>query len=426
MSGQWVTSRMLYDNGQPTNKIMQDSMALQTKECNVEGIIGEEGKIFQASFAGRVANNLLGKWSLNGDEGTFNIQLLSGDKDCANFEGWLYSKDRERSWKWTGHKDASSAPSTPSESTSAVGSQAGQQLLVTNSEGASSLKQGGIIQKKVTVKDPVVLQLKCADLEAEMNLMYLMWNHENDDEKLTENEVAFLKIHLILFKTWKNLCHKDTWVDYDIAASRITGESPIEIETELQQGNIRAQVFNDQVSLDIVTPDVIVSSQGKNTFGVAYDPESEKSLVAAYQYPIQVQPTGVNLAPLTLESGHEVEISNGQVRQTTTSGQMPGEETANDPGFVPEGSQGGCYADPLTGEITCIGSNAETSGAEKDQKNGCYQDPDTGQYVCVDSYAESKGYQEGIQGDGSQDLCFEDPETGETVCTGSRGGPPNG
>ena len=41
--------------------------------------------------------------------GTFAIQLLSGDKDCANFEGWLYSKDRTSSWRWTGHK----APKAP-------------------------------------------------------------------------------------------------------------------------------------------------------------------------------------------------------------------------------------------------------------------------------------------------------------------------
>ncbi|MFZ2472128.1 MAG: hypothetical protein WAW52_09340 [Methanothrix sp.] len=112
----------------------------------------------------------------------------------------------------------------PSESTSAVGSQESLQLMVTNSEGTSSLKQGGIIQSRVAASDPVVLQLKCADLEAEMNLMGLMWNHEDDDEKLTANEVAFLRIHLILFKAWKNLCQKETWVDYDTATSSITGE----------------------------------------------------------------------------------------------------------------------------------------------------------------------------------------------------------
>jgi hypothetical protein len=404
MGGQWITSRMPYENGEPTSQIIQENMALQTRECGVEGTIREEGKIFQASFAGHVANNLLGKWSLNGEEGTFNIQLLSGDKDCASFDGWLYSKDRERSWKWTGHKDTNSQPSMPSESTSAAGSQEGPQLLVTDSEGTSPLKQGGIMQSKVTASDPVVLQLKCADLEAEMNLMFLMWHHEDDDEELTENEVGFLRISLILFDAWKKLCQKEKWADYDTAASSITGESPIEIETELQQGRIRAEVVNDLVSLDIVTPDVTVSSQGRNTFGVAYDPESGKSFVAAYQQPILVQPTGGSQAPFTLESGQEVEISNGQVRQATTSGQMPGEETARNPDFVPEDSQGGCYADPITGVIVCVDSYGD-SNQEETQVGGIQG--------------------EGSQSEGTQDLCFEDPETGEIICTGSGEEPSN-
>jgi hypothetical protein len=508
-------------------------------ECGAQGTLGESGKI-NAAFVGRVATNLAGKWSLGGEEGTFQIQLQYREKDCASFDGYMYSKDRDRVWKWTGHKEAmsplsscnaeckerdphlnwngdtsqypycncvceagwefdasgkgcvpagtsdinpceaeckarapagqlshmvwngdtsqypycncvcdsgyefdaagkycvpiqasgakpsDSTPFVPTGSTSASGSQESPQLLVTNSEGTSSLKQGGIIQSKVTASDPVVLQLKCADLKAEMDLMALMWYPADDDEEIKENELAFVSIYLFLHDTWKKLCTKETWADYDTAASSITGESPIEIKTELQQGPIRAEVVNDQVSLDIVTPDVIVSSRGKNTFGVAYDPQSKKSFVAAYQRQIQVQPTGGSQAPFTLESGQEVEISNGQVRQATPSGQMPGEETAGNPGSVPETSQGGCYADPLTGEITCIGSNGEPSGAESGQKNGCYRDPSTGQYVCVDSYGGPEGYQEGAQGDGSQDLCYEDPETGETVCTGSAGGPSNG
>jgi hypothetical protein len=78
-----------------------------------------------------------------------------------------------------------------------------------------------------------------------------------------------------------------------------------------------------------------------------------------------------------------VEISNVHVKQATPSSQMPGEETAKNPGSVPEGSEGGCYADPLTGEITCIGSKGEPSGADSEQKNGCYRDTSIGQYVCV-------------------------------------------
>jgi hypothetical protein len=237
-----------------------------------------------------------------------------------------------------------------------------------------------------------------------MNLMDLMWDPEDDNEKLNENEVAFLRIHLILYKTWKKLCLKGTWADYDTAASSITGESPIEIKTELQQGRIRAEVVNDLVSLDIVTPDVIVSSQGRNAFGVAYDPISGKSFVAAYQHQIQVQPTIGSQAPFTLESGQEVEISNGQAGQVTPSGQMPGEETATNLGLVPEGWQGGCYADPVTGVIVCVDSHGDSN--QQGTPVGGIQG-------------------EGSQSEGTQDLCFEDPETGEIICTGSGEEPSN-
>jgi uncharacterized protein (DUF2147 family) len=408
-------------------------MAIQMNECGAQGTFGEDGKIFQASFAGRVANNLVGKWSLEGEEGTFNIQIQNNEKDCASFDGMMYSGDKK--WKWTGHKEAISAsnanpsdstPSVPSGSASAVGSQEGPQLLVTNSGGTSSLKQGGIIQSKVTASDPIVLQLKCTDLKAEMDLMTLMWYHEDDDEKLTENEMGFLRIHLILFETWKKLCLGETRVDYDTAASSKTGESPIEIRTELQQGPIRAEVVNDQVSLHIVTPDVIVSSQGKNTFSVAYDPESGKSFVAASQYPIQVQLTDGSQAPFILESGQKVEVGNGQVTQLSSPfGQVPGEEKSNNPSYVPKGSEGGCYADPVTGEIVCVDSSGKPSDQQGTQVRGthgegaqseetqdlCFEDPDTHEIICTDSGGEPSNNQEGLQGG-----CYQDPVTRQYVC----------
>jgi hypothetical protein len=65
---------------------------------------------------------------------------------------------------------------------------------------------------------------------------------------------------------------------YDIASPNSVGSSPAAIELELLQEPIDAEVINDQVALDIQTPNVIVSSQGKNDFGVAYDPTSKKAM----------------------------------------------------------------------------------------------------------------------------------------------------
>jgi hypothetical protein len=92
--------------------------------------------------------------------------------------------------------------------------------------------------------------------------------------------------------------------DYDAAvtsSSESSEGSSLEMRVELQEGPLRAEVTDDRVSLDIETPTVTVSSQGKNTFGVAYDPASEKSFVTAYQYPVQVQPTNSNQETFTLE-----------------------------------------------------------------------------------------------------------------------------
>jgi len=539
MGGQWVTSRELFEKGGLlTNQITQMNMTIQMNECGAQGTLGESGKI-NAAFVGRVATNLGGKWSLGGEEGFFQIQLQYREKDCASFDGYMYTKDRERSWKWTGHKEAISplsscdaeckerdphlnwngdtsqypycncvceagwefdasgkscvpagtsdinpceaeckarapagqlshmvwnrdtsqypycncvcdsgyefdaagkycvpiqasganpsdgTPSVPSGSTSTSGSTGSAEIEITAAKGVSTSKVGEYTILKLRKGDDAVINAICDKALYKIGLIRLIYG----DTKF-EDYPAIIQYNLVNYVSILGVFCQPVLPSYsssfDIASSGSAGGSPAAMRLELQQGPIRAEVVNDQVSLEIVTPDVIVSSQGKNAFGVAYDPQSGKSFVAAYQRPIQVQPTGGSQDPFTLESGQEVEISNGQVRQATPSGRMPGEETARNPGSVPEGSQGGCYADPLTGKITCIGSNGEPSGADSGQKNGCYQDPSTGQYVCVDSYGGPEGYQEGSQGDGSQDLCYEDPETGETVCSGSSGGPSNG
>jgi hypothetical protein len=323
----------------------------------------------------------------------------------------------------SGANPSDGTPPVPSGSTLAPGSTGSAEIEITTSKGVSTSKVGEYTILKLRKGDDAVINAICDKALYKIGLIQLIYG----DTKFADYP-AIIQYNLVNYVSILGVFCQPVLPSYsssfDIASSGSAGGSPAAMRLELQQGPIRAEVVNDQVSLEIVTSDVIVSSQGKNAFGVAYDPQSKKSLVAAYQRPIQVQPTGGSQAPFTLESGQEVEISNGQVSQATPSGQMPGEETARDPDSVPEGSQGGCYADPLTGEITCIDSNGEPSGAQSGQKNGCYRDPSTGQYVCVDSYG-GPGYQEGTQGDGSQDLCYEDPETGETVCTGSRGGPSN-
>lgn len=508
MGGQWVTSRMLYENGQPTNQITQENMVLQTNGCGVKGTFGEGGSI-SGSFVGGVANNLIGKWSLGGEEGNFNIQLLDRDKDCANFEGWMIKDSGKREWRWTGHKGAISSQSScegeckgrgdhliwngkdeypycnciceagwefdafgkncvpagtsnanPCEmecrgrdphqawngkdeypycncvceagwefdasgkkcvpaGTSNKNDDAAQALLTTP-QGTTSIKPGDRIQITLANGQSMSLEVFCRELQKKISIMSAIYG--DDRGKLS---MADLSLGMGFISANEYICGNKVKVSYDMAtydmaSSGSTVAPSLDIKVELREGPLRLEVVNDIVSLDVETPTATVSSQGMNTFGVAYDAVSRKSKVVAYQYPVEVRPKSGNQTPFTLESSQEVEVGGGQAGPIASSGQAQGEETAQNPGFVPQGSQGGCYADPVTGEIVCVDSYGEPSDAHGEPQGGCYQDPATGQYVCVDSYGVPEGSNEDAQG-----LCYEDPETGETICVDSSGEPSN-
>ncbi len=257
------------------------------------------------------------------------------------------------------------------------------QTLVTTPQGTTPIKPGDKIKITLTNGESVSLEVFCRELQKKIGIMAAIYGDQRSKLSVAEAE---LSLGLGLLSANEYICGNRVSVDYDMAPSGSTGGSSVEINMKLRQGPIRAEVVNDLVSLDIETPTVIVSSQGKNTFGIAYDPTSGKSEVAAYQNPVQVQPTNNNHAPFTLEPGQQVEVSAGQAGHSTTLGQVPGERTTQIPGSIPKGSKGGCYADPVTGEIVCVDSNGEPSDAQVEMQGGCYQDPSTGQFVCVDTF----------------------------------------
>ena len=157
---------------------------------------------------------------------------------------------------------------------------------------------------------------------------------------------------------------------------------PALIELGLQQGPLRAEVVNDRVSLSVKTETAIVTSSGKNAFGVAYDPSSGTTFVTAYQGPVSVESTNSNLAPFTLDAGQIVEVSLSGIGPITTVGQTTGS------GPVGE-TQGGCHTDPSTGVVTCVDtigdfSNPDGSNQGSSGQGGCYKDPMTGTITCVD------------------------------------------
>ena len=147
--------------------------------------------------------------------------------------------------------------------------------------------------------------------------------------------------------------------DFGDVPTSSSSSAPVEMKIELQQGPLRVEVVNDQVSLDVDTPTTTVSSEGRNTFGVAYDPNSDSSVLTAYQNPIYIQPSNGNLAPFTLGSGQQVEVSSSGIGPITTAGQTTEGSTHFSPSgndiYGPVGeTQGGCHTDPATGQTICV------------------------------------------------------------------------
>ncbi len=272
--------------------------------------------------------------------------------------------------------------------TSSASANAGQ-LQMTTPQGTTAIESGKKTKIALAPGESTNISLYCDEFHANLNLIRILYFKDKGSEwNFNAKELlAFIDFFQGSSMLYNKLC-KDyrREVDYNSFDVDTTEGSSLEMRVELQEGPLRAEVTDDRVSLDIETPTVTVSSQGKNIFGVAYDPTSGKSEVTAYQYPIEVQPTNSNQAPFTLEPGQQVEVSAGQEERSTPLGQVPGEKTTQIPVSIPEGSEGGCYADPVTGEIVCVDSYGKPSDAQGEMQGGCYQDPSTGQFVCVDTF----------------------------------------
>jgi hypothetical protein len=83
----------------------------------------------------------------------------------------------------------------------------------------------------------------------------------------------------------------------------------VQLKLELEQGPSRIEVVHDAVALDVETATTVVTSQGKNTFGVAHDPNANVTYVAAYAGTVAVQPQNRALAPVTLQPGQQVRVT---------------------------------------------------------------------------------------------------------------------
>jgi tetratricopeptide (TPR) repeat protein len=226
-------------------------------------------------------------------------------------------------------------PSTTPESTSVPASLGAKVQITSPQGGVTKIMPGESAKVELASGESVSIEVACNEARKYLAIFWLLYDTNEESETAPKDVKCKFGYVKAFFDKWCDFSKPPFDSDIGTTVAPIISSNVIEIE--LEEGPLRTEVIDDQVSLDIQTPNVIVSSVGKNTFGVAYDPKSGKSSVAAYQYPIQVKPIDGSQAPFTLESGQKIEVSNGQVTPVTPSGQTSGTETGQNQSSVPEG-----------------------------------------------------------------------------------------
>jgi hypothetical protein len=98
--------------------------------------------------------------------------------------------------------------------------------------------------------------------------------------------------------------------------------APAEFRLEMLRGPIRIEVANEKTLLSVETAETVVTSEGKATYGVGFDPKSGKTVVRAYQGTVKVKPW-VAETPFDLSGGQQVEVTDagaGAVAAITNPG----------------------------------------------------------------------------------------------------------
>lgn len=285
-------------------------------------------------------------------------------------------------------------------------------ILVVTPQGTTAVKSGEKGQIKLSHGEKAEIDARCKAMKDGIILLYI----EVQLEAGYYPSYAAFGIVLDLIesackslKSGKPIKLQKTAEFADISSSAV--DYPVKLEFDLQSGSLRMETVHDQVALDVKTPTMTVSSAGKNTFGVAYDLNSESSLLSAYQNPIHIQPSNSNLAPFTLDAGQQVKVSSEGIGPITLLSQVSG-GTGGSAYVSPDGRN--IYG-PVGGAGNIAGQTGATSGVPQ---GGCYTDPSTGQMICVDRISDFFNPEEGNQEQGG---CYADPQTGEIICVDAFG-----
>lgn len=276
------------------------------------------------------------------------------------------------------------------------------EIDIMTSQGTTQARPGDKGQIELSPGQKAEIDAKCNEMKTELMLLLATSpRNRGDVHDVTEPPALGYEITYNLIQIACESLKSGTPISFqkiakfaDISPSSAV-DYPVKLELGLQSGSLRVETIHDQVALDVKTPTVTVSSAGKNSFAVAYDPNRGSSLLSAYQNPIQIQPCNSNQAAFTLGSGQQVEVSSSGIGPIKAVGQTTGASTYVSPngkdmyGTV-GGTQGGCHTDPSTGVVTCVDtigdfSNPEASNQGSSYQGGCYKDPMTGIITCIDS-----------------------------------------
>jgi len=289
------------------------------------------------------------------------------------------------------------------------------EILVVTPQGTTMAKPGDSGQIGLSPGQKAEIDAKCNEMKTALMLLLATSPRDRGDvHDVTEppalaHEITYRLIEIACesLKSGKPISFQKTAEFADITSSSAI-DYPVKLEFGLQSGSLRFETVHDQVALKVDTPTVTISSAGRDTFGVAYDPDSGNSYVAAYDNPLRVQPSNSNQASFTLGSGQQVEVSSSGIGPITAIGQTTGGSTyvspdgkdiygtiggavntAGQTGATPEGSQSGCHRDHSTGQMVCVDRISDFANPSGDQEQGgCYSDPSSGETICIDTFGD--------------------------------------
>jgi hypothetical protein len=229
--------------------------------------------------------------------------------------------------------DSKSGKTAQGSTTVQVGTPSSGQVQVTTSAGTTTVNPGTKTQIQLRPGEKAELAARCAEIKYTLALMAAV-RPEGAPSSALVWLYLMVEINCRELLSSQPLALAMAGGSNSVLLSHLSiADKPVQVQIELQQGPLRVEVVHDAVALDVETATTIVSSVGKNTLGVAHDPNTGTSIVSAYQGTVSIQPKNLALSPTTLQTGQRVEVTQSNVGAVTPIS-TPGSAAAGALGLV--------------------------------------------------------------------------------------------